>query len=661
MSKKNNLPFAVRILLVLGSIMAFQNAHAVTDTTYHYFFEYQGIPYQVNLHDSAGEFQLSLFANQLELTIDSSRVNEGGPARINVTGFHTPATTTAIRRLPADFNANFFATTVASLLMEHAIVTRASAPNLLTLLKQDPALTTVLLSTYQKIKEQSQQQILHNTIDSVQTAKTAEIRQLNKAHRDTIDSLLNVIDVIDEANRYGGQFEFSDRDSLGIAVYNSQAYKENDSSKSFHYCPYDTGVMKFYPKAVVIKTFNNFIDMIHVDGFVRVDGRSYLVDFYNSSFSLALKSIYERKHYLAFRIPVNVPDPNCRGTNSSATSTISLGDYKTYLVNITDLVRLNAYKNHFTFMAKDDSYLIDRDNKIVPYQRRTFYDYLNFTTFLDFLGVVEKTPNSLIQIEGKVRLPLRLVNSRFLSSRKKSFRYGSVFFPKVDAYLNAAFINGSQADTRYGTIFNQSANSASLDSLFIDNFDLIRKNNIRTGIELGVLKSEMKGSNLNLYFDYGIHFDRTSLQYIIVNTTAPDEIRQFNAWSWTHGPIVRFEYRPDQNLGMDLSFTYNTRQRLLNSDNDNLRVYEISGPLNKNIPQPPGPLDLIGNYQKANYKIEFNTYFMVNPVRSNGGLYFRLSNYFNYNFSQIFPQVLVGYSTRLSGMVKNLREKGSRD
>lgn len=36
-------------------------------------------------------------------------------------------------------------------------------------------------------------------------------------------------------------------------------------------------------------------------------------------------------------------------------------------------------------------------------------------------------------------------------------------------------------------------------------------------------------------------------------------------------------------------------------------------------------------------------------------LYFRLANYFNYNFSQLFPQVMVGYSTRLTGMIKNFR------
>lgn len=653
-------------ILVLSLLISFSclNARQSSDTTYHYFFSFRKIPFEIRLTQTGNLFKLVLKGPTLTGIVEKPDPKVGGASKLNITDFTSDNTASDSTTLPASLTFDQFAGAVRMIMVTKTTVSDTPKPELLDLYVTDSPLNNSLAEVYSEIKGIQQSALFREKGEQQKKEGDEKLRKANEAHQATFDSLVNIIDEVDEEHRYGGQFELVDKDSTGVPIYLTRP------RGTAGYVSYDTSSYKFYVNTILVKTFNNFIDVILVDGTAEINKVKHHVSFYNGDFSIPLKHTYERSQYLAFTIEgAYSPSAKKDSTRSAVKAdtagikTAELASWSqvraraTYLVNVSDLIRVSAYKKNFTFMVKNDAYLLTRADKVVPYERRSFYDYLSFTSFMDFLGTIEKTPNSLIQLEGRIRLPLKLINSNAFKSKEKKYIYSRVFIPKVDAYLNAAFINGSQGDDRIATIYNQSTNSSQLDTLYIDNFDLVRRNSIRTGIELGLVKSEMKSYNLNFYLDYGIHFFRTNLVYTIVNTTAPDEQNRFNTWSWTHGPIGRFEYRPDQNIGMDISFAVNFNQRLLNSSNDNLRVFEVKGPVNPNMNYPDEPLKIINRSQRANYKLEFNAYFMTNPSRSNGGLYFRLSNYFNYNFKQLFPQVMVGYSTRLSGMIKNIRSK----
>lgn len=649
--RKNSLQWFLAFTLMLIYASTAANTHTTADTSYYDYISFRGISYDIKVVQKSEFYEISFRGPRIHAHIDSA----AKPIRIVVDSFDATVTESGTRQLPFDFTEQLYSSRLLILLVSQ-ITSTASNDHLLTLLNSDPQLPQDLRLSYLRVKNQFQAKVQNDRVDSVKQAKAEEVRVINQAHKHTIDSLLGIIDIVDEENKYGGQFEFADKDSLGVTVYTAGRKK------------LDTQKVKFYPQNIVIRTFNNFIDLIHVDGFIKDStGKQIPVRCYNGDYSIALKSIYMRNQFLVFtiqdRLHQKEPSRNTADTNlsqrkqekRSKDSAEQSSIQWRYLVNVSDLIRVNAYRNHFTFMIKDDSYVVSRhkDSLVEPYFRKSIYDYLTVTTFLDFLGVMEKTPNSLIQIEGKVRLPLRLMNSLNFK------RANNVWLPKLDAYLNAAFVNGSQPDNRFGAIFNGAATPNSSDSLYIDQFDLVRKYNISTGIELGVFKKEIKSMNINMYFDYALRFWRTGLRYTIVDTTALDQEDQFNAWSWAHGPVLRFEYRPDLNIGADLSCGFDFNQRILNSDNDNLAVRAIRGPLNKNISSPGSFSSILKPREKTNYKLELNVYYMVNPRRSNGGLYFRLSNYFSYNFKQNFPQVLVGYSTRLSGMINNISQKST--
>lgn len=600
---------------------------ANSDSVYYDYINIKGVAYDVKLREKPGYFELNLRGAPLHGHIDSSSVAKGGRPNLVVDSFATALSDSPVRQLPVDFDQDLYITRLFAVLTGQVHASNSSS-HVLAALQGDPELQQEFRLSYQRIKKELLVKTVEKRLDTAQARKEREIASLNEGHRKTIDSLLNIIDVVDEENRYGGQFEFVDNDSTGVPVYTTGRRL------------LDTAQVRFFPNSVVIRTFNNFIDLVHISGVVQAAGRRYPVVCYNPNYSIPLKHLYMRNQYVVFTIPDSI---GSRGAGAKR-------DYTwRYMINASDLFRVSAYKNHFTFMVKNDAYALSRKDSVVPYQRRSFYDYLNFTTFLDFLGVAEKTPNSLIQLEGRVRLPMQLTNSRLINS------YNNVWFPKIDVYLNAAFVNGSQEDNRFGTVFNPSSNSANLDTLFMDHFDLVRKYNIHSGLEVGLFKKEYKSKNINAYLDYSLRSWRTTLNYTIVNNTGLDEHEQFDAWSWTHGPILRFEYRPDLNIGGDFSFAADFNQKILNSDNENLYVYEVSGPLNRNLRKPA--VQTLSDHRRTNYKAEFNVYYMVNPRRSNGGLYFRASNYFNYKFTQLFPQIMVGYSTRLTGMINNISGK----
>jgi hypothetical protein len=633
---KNVVYFVFLFFFVLLSLNSY--SRQTKDTSYTDYITINGIAYDVKLRDSGTpNLELFLKGQKIHAHIDSTPVAHGAPPLLVIDSFDTTVTESVIRQLSTDFTEELYASRVINVLLSQ-IVTNATSMHLLQILQNDASLQQQVRQSYQRIKAKVLMGLAKKQVAAEEAKSEQKVQTLMQGHNRTIDSLVNVIDQVDEENKYGGRFEWVDKDSVGIPIYRTGSAIMIDSGKA-----------RFYPQKVVARTFNNFIDMLHVEGMVVTEsGKRYRVRCYNPNYSIPLKHIYMRNQYVVFTVPEQI-DPD--------TSKQKQKSFWRYMLNVSDLIAVNAHGNHSTFMVRNEAYALTRTDSIAPYYRRSFYDYLNFTTFLDFLGVMEKTPNSLIQLEGRVRLPLQLTNSKIKVFNRSSFN--NVFLPKIDVYLNAAFVNGSQQDSRFGTIYNEAAKSTDMDSLYIDHFDLVRKYNIHTGIEAGFFKKEWKGSNINMYFDYTMRFWRSTLRYAIIDSTALDQQEQFNAWSWTHGPLLRFEYRPDLNIGADFSFGADFRQRILNSDNDNLQVFEVKGPINRNMINKPN-VNTISDHHRTNYKLEFNVYYMVNPRRSNGGLYFRVSNYFTYNFKQVFPQILVGYSTRLTGMINNLTNRDSK-
>lgn len=323
---------------------------------------------------------------------------------------------------------------------------------------------------------------------------------------------------------------------------------------------------------------------------------------------------------------------------------VNRGEINEYVIKISDLLDFTHYKTNHSYIVKDQSILLDKDdNRSQNVERRTLYDYLTLITFIDFLGLSNSVNNNYIQIEGRTRFPLNL------STWAKMGVSNVTLFPIFEAYLNSSFINGSNLGGRKTTVNS----NASGDTLFYDHFDLVRNYNVKTGLSLGLMSLNYRAIHSRIFFNWDLKMYRTSFSFDKINQ-GPDSVINSNIYSMSHGPSILFEYRPDFNIGADLRISADYNLSPLNFENNGYQFLPSKGPVFSNN---SSQYQKIYKSKKNIYGLELNIYSFLSPRKErNDGIYFRMAFFTNYNISQISPYILAGYATSLKGLVKAKKE-----
>lgn len=357
----------------------------------------------------------------------------------------------------------------------------------------------------------------------------------------------------------------------------------------------------FIPDYASVRFYNNRINTLSVVG--KVDGKEYTIR--NSKFS----------------IPFRFVNNNAKGSYLHVYI-----DGVPYTLNWDDLLDYNPEDTEFNFTVKNKNYklLPDEDKKI---ESRNLFDYFTGIIFSDFLGL-NNADNSLLMAEGRAIIPLALVNK----NQHNVINY-------FEGFLTTSLYNGQEEGTNFVTWKDEAANNGEVDKVVL--FDFFKKRNIETGLNFGIYNFEWKGISTNIIFDYGVQFYRSKLRYVkdTLNNT-----EDFQVYCIGHGPKVKFEIRPQVNFGADLNIGF-----LGFNFNGMNTSGETRNKLKGIIEDKPTFLN--------SFYIVSNFYTKLNDKESNSGLYFRLAAYYDFDTSDIAPQIMVGYATNLTSFINKFKKK----
>lgn len=329
----------------------------------------------------------------------------------------------------------------------------------------------------------------------------------------------------------------------------------------------------------------------------------------NVQFSVALRSFRNSINY----VPIS---PNDKDTD--------------LYLNYNDLFEYYPKETSSNYAVRNKEYRIEADS-IVPIEERKLMDYFTAVIFSDFLGLNNQNANSLMQAEGRVKIPIWIRNFNKFS-----------FLHSLNADINASIYNGFDDNSRFiapESFGVKSSGIKVIDSVMINNFDYIKNNNLTAGISLDVLNYEMKGLSTDLSLGYGLRYYRAGLKYI-ATIDGLDVEKKYQLNALTHELSANFEIRPQLNFGADLNIA-------LNWLHDRGAVENLDVSYNQED----------GNDKKKILRLQLNLYSKLNPSESNGGVYARIGGFYHLGAKDFYPQILVGYATNLSSFVNKFSKK----
>lgn len=430
------------------------------------------------------------------------------------------------------------------------------------------------------------------------------IKDLNKT-----DVILSMYD--SQKIEYSGQLRLNPKVML-IEQQSNSAFKKAEKEAKAQNKTVERkspGKLEFKPLYGSIRLYNNRINTLSVTG--TIDDKEYTIR--NNKFSIPFRFL----------------------NNNSETSVIKVYiDDKIYLLKVDELLDYTSLDSEFNFAVKNKNYSL-LPSQYVKIESRNLFDYFTGIVFSDFLGMSSPESNNLLMAEGRVIIPLALVNK----SQFNMIRY-------FEGYLNTSLYNGQGTTGNYVNWNNYPDNTAvtpispgKTETLQL--FDFFSKRNIEAGLNLGFYSIEWKGISTFITFDYGIQMYRTRLRHIKDDKNNFDD---YNMFAIGQGPKVKFEIRPQVNFGADI--------------NIGVMGYKFNG-LNTSSPiQGTLKKQLIAQNTFYNmFYISSNFYTKLNDKETNGGLYFRLEAYYDFASSRVAPQLLAGYATNLTTFINKFKKK----
>ncbi len=360
--------------------------------------------------------------------------------------------------------------------------------------------------------------------------------------------------------------------------------------------------IKFITDYSSIRFYNNRINTIAVVG--KINDKEYTIR--NNKFSVPFRFLNNNKEGSYLQVFI---------------------DGTAYLLNWDDLLDYNPYETEFNFTVKNKNYKLSSNDE-VKIESRNLFDYFTAIIFSDFLGLNSSGNNSLLMAEARGIIPLALVNK----SQHNLINY-------FEGFLTTSLYNGQEEGTNFVTWKSDAANGGIQDKIVL--FEFFKKRNIETGLNFGIYNFEWKGISTNIIFDYGVQFYRTKLRYIKDDQNNTED---YQVYCVGHGPKIKFEIRPQVNFGADLNIGFL---------GFNFNGMNTSGTLRNELKSVIEDKPTFLN----NFYILTNFYTKLNDKESNSGLYFRLGGFYDFDTSDIAPQVMVGYATNLTSFINKFKKK----
>ena len=365
--------------------------------------------------------------------------------------------------------------------------------------------------------------------------------------------------------------------------------------------------LTFFIEGASIRFFNNRINTISVDGHVGIVKKT--ITFENKNNSIPFRSLNSDKDKRFYNLKTNV-----NGVN--------------YTLDCDEVLDYRHVDTEYNFTVKNKNYEL-KPNQEVKIESRNLFDYFTAIVFSDFLGINDTGNNSLLMAEGRAVIPLEVINRGNIN--------GPHYF---EGYLNTSLYNGQEEGKNFVEWKSKDANGGAYDK--IEMFEFFKKKNVEAGLNFGIFALEWKGISTYVVLDYGVQFYRTRVRYFKDDANNYDD---YQVYSIGHGPKIKFEIRPQVNFGADLNigfmgYNYNGINSKSNL-NDELRNHVID---DKHV-------------FLNNFYILSNFYTKLNDKEKNNGLYFRLGGFYDFETSDISPQLMVGYATNLTSFINKFKKK----
>ncbi len=426
-----------------------------------------------------------------------------------------------------------------------------------------------------------------------------------KQFQDTLASLVKKIENLEP--QYAGLLKLNE----SVRLYKVPLYKDPFGiNKSTLKIPNtneaEANSVLFIPEYATIRFFNNKAKEVVVVG--KIEGKETEFVVINVQHSIPLRAFNNSKQF----VPVSPNDDDAEG----------------YYLNYNDLFQYYPSESSYSYSARNNEYRIEA-GKSVKIEQRRLSDFFTAVIFSDFLGLSNDNANSLLQAEGRVKVPLWISNWRKFSA-----------FSAIRADLNVSIYNGFDDTSRFITPINAENGvvDQELETLEINNFDFIKYNNVNAGIGVDIFTMELKGLSTEWSFGYGLRYYRAGTRYLI-NDDEGDIIKQYQLNALTHELNTTIEIRPQINFGADVNIAYNW----INSRGS--------------IENIPIAYDINKIEDKSVLKLYLNLYSKLDPSSSSDGVYARLGGYYHLGEKDFFPQILVGYATNLTSFVNTFKKK----
>jgi hypothetical protein len=473
-----------------------------------------------------------------------------------------------------------------------------------------------------------------NAITQLITAiKVAEASK--KSERDQI------LGEIDNAkDQYSGElilhemiktFKVIEPSHAAIRKYYSHYYTKAVDQGKVSYTLSDTNTCNHKNDTLVLSDatvifFNNKASTIALNAkLICADGREDNLEFYNYRYSIPVRAFtyYENDSKLILSKYVLTADlPNGQSIEIHAND---IFDYRSFG---------DGRIGNFGFSIANQRLHISNDKKLkrksnpVKVVQRRFFDFFTGVIYSDLMGLNTKTSNSLVNAQASLLMPMNLGNWAEVSALRQ-------FRVNVIVALNNSFEN----EARY---------IGFKDSDKVNHFDLYRKSNLVSVLSLDLMSYESKGWFLTSSFGYNLGFNRTGYQYTKTIDNAADEVSTGQLLSIIHGPYLNFEFRPQDNFGADIMI----RLDEMNLNDDDV----IDGKnLSEEILVSDRSNSFLAKHNMVN--VSANFYWLVNPGKSDGGVYAKVGVAYHTPTEASYPQLMVGYATNLTSFVNRFKVK----
>lgn len=298
--------------------------------------------------------------------------------------------------------------------------------------------------------------------------------------------------------------------------------------------------------------------------------------------------------------------------------------FKVYFSQIFEL--LPAKNGEYCYKVADETFALTPKQNSKTLYKRGLNDYFTAVIITDPLGLSSTTPNSLLQTEIFGYLPINSTNNQYIR-----------LFPSVELSGNASKLDGKERYIPADTTMLQSGERI----VFANNFNLIRNNKLNIGVTCTFLTFTLKPADLRINCRTSYKVFRTGVEYWMPSDSS---MHQDNMYTSYPEFAVQFHFSYDQNFAWGMSAG---RGWLFQKGEGVVR--ESFGGLNHEgiaVYKPEA-----GKKGRDIWLFELHGYLRFSQLKT-GGLFFRARNYYSPSSKRIYPEIMIGYSTDISKLIK---------